>query len=75
MTKLGVAALRDCLCQDLESARTRLRELSPEELKELSRACMTLQNLTSARLYAIAQQTPLRRGSASDDGLRDVAES
>jgi hypothetical protein len=54
--QIAVTALRDCLCEDWESARLRLRELDLEQLKELQRACMALQNLTMARQYTVAQQ-------------------
>ena len=57
MKQNAVSALRDCLCQDWDSARHRLRELSQDELKELQRACMALQNLAGARHYAVAQQS------------------
>lgn len=59
MKQHAVAALRDCLCQDWDSARQRLKELSQDELKELQRACMALQNLAGARHYAVAQQNAL----------------
>lgn len=59
MNKLAVSALRDALCEDLESARLRLKELNADELKQLQRACMSLYNLVGARLYAVAQNEAL----------------
>lgn len=52
----SVIALRDALSEDYDMARKHLSELDEQELKELFRACMALQNLTRARLYALAQQ-------------------
>lgn len=66
--QIAVATLRDCLCEDWESARLRLRELDVEQLKELQRACMALQNLTTARQYTVAQQQALqeKRGKTAE---------
>jgi hypothetical protein len=56
MKQIVTTVLHDCLTQDFDSARRRLRELSPAELRELQLAAMALQNLTAARRYAVAQQ-------------------
>jgi hypothetical protein len=53
MKEIAVTVLRDCLCEDFESARQRLKRLDAEQLKELQRAAMALHNLTSARSYAL----------------------
>ncbi len=53
--KIAVAAFRDALSNDFEMARERVRDLSSPELKELQKACMALQNIAQARLYALAQ--------------------
>lgn len=77
MKNLAVAVLRDCLAEDLESARQRLKELNPAELKELQRACMTLQNLAAARHYMLAQQSALglRRISTPEAEIAQFQES
>lgn len=56
MEQVANAVLRDCLGQDFDSARARLRELTPAQLRELQLAAMALQNLTAARRYMVAQQ-------------------
>lgn len=65
--KCAVTALRDSLMDDYESARQRLLELSPADLKQFQRACMALQNLAGARLYALAL-----RGVEDDGQEREV---
>lgn len=56
MENIATALLHHCLTKDFDSARQRMRELSPTELRELQVAAMALQNLTAARRYAVAQQ-------------------
>lgn len=56
MKSIATALLHDCLAKDFDSARQRMLELSPTELRELQVAAMALQNLTAARRYAAAQQ-------------------
>lgn len=56
MERIAAAVLQDCLAQDFGSARSRLRELAPAELRELQTAAMALQNLVAARRYALAQR-------------------
>jgi hypothetical protein len=67
MKNSAVAAFRDALCDDFESARQHLTEMTPEELKRLQRACMGLQNLSGARLYALAQWGDAGGGRAKEE--------
>lgn len=53
MKDIATAVLRDCLCEDFDSARQRLKLLDADQLKELQRAAMALHNLASARGYAL----------------------
>jgi hypothetical protein len=53
---VATAVLRDCLAQDFDSARLRLRTLDVGDLRELQVAAMALQNLAAARRYMLAQQ-------------------
>lgn len=55
MNDVAVSVLHLCLEEDFAGARQQLRRLPPDELKRLRRASMALQNLVTARLYAIAQ--------------------
>lgn len=71
MKQYPVAALRDCLCEDRDSARTRLRQLDQNPLRRLSRACMALQNLAAARRYALAQYQPRPDPAAAAESALD----
>ncbi|KAB7624291.1 hypothetical protein [Alkalilimnicola sp. S0819] len=65
--QLIASALRDALMDDFDSARQRMRALERDELRALQRACMALQNLAGARLYASSLQ-----GDAISDTLSNT---